>query len=193
MFSFFRRKKDKKLAQFDGYSINSDLKNREIEMEKLVYGPGTTLASVLEYIRNNSATLGVHLNKPATEVEMEDFENQKGKLPDDFKLLYRFSNGFETDHDLFRFIPLEEISKNDLDKRFLLSDTSFHFSEYMIYSDMWSIDINKNDINSYRIYNRAKNVVFLTNSLAEFLCVFIKDGIYDGLYGWRDALEKREE
>lgn len=193
IFNFFRRKKGRKLARFDGYSINSDLKNREIAKEKLVYSPGTTLLSVLDYIRDNSAIIGVHLNKPVTDLELEAFENQKGKIPDDFKLLYRFSDGFETDHDLFRFIPLDEISKNDLDKQFLLSDTSFHFSEYMIYSDMWSVDINKNDINNYRIYNRAKNVVFLTNSLAEFLCVFIKDGIYDGLYGWRDALEKIEE
>ncbi|MBP7555605.1 MAG: SMI1/KNR4 family protein [Chitinophagaceae bacterium] len=189
-FNFFKRKAHKEINRFDEPSVNSDLIYREVADEKPVYDSDTTLLSVLDYIRDNSAALGVYLNKPANDLEIESFENQKGKLPHDFKLLYRFSNGFETDHDLFRFIPLEEISKNEMDKSFLICDNSFHFCEYMIYSDIWSVEINNENINEYRIYNKAENVVFLTNSLAEFLCVFFKEGIYDGLYGWRESIEK---
>jgi hypothetical protein len=179
-----------KVAQLEKGSIGSDAKRSEISREKLICGPDTQLLTVLDYIRKNSANIGIQLNKPATSIEIDTFENQKVKLPDDFKLLYQFSNGFETDHDLFRLIPLDEIIENGLDRSYLISDTSFHFTEYMIYSEMWSVDISKDNINDYWIYNKAETVVYLTNSLAEFLCVFINKGIYDGLYGWREMKEK---
>ena len=62
----------------------------------------------------------------------------------------------------------------------------------MIYSDMWSVDISKENTNNYRIYNKTDTVVYLTSSLAEFLCVFINEGIYDGLYGWREMKENAD-
>jgi len=192
-FKFIGIKNRKKIGQIDKSLVENNKDQAGIEKEKFIYSPGTTLFEVLNYIRNNCADIGIRLNKPASNIEIEIFKKQKIELPDDFKLLYQFSNGFETGHDLFRFIPLNEIIENGLDKSYLINDTSFHFSEHMIYSDMWSVDVNKENINSYRIYNKADTVVYLTNSLAEFLCVFINKGIYNGLYEWRETKEKSRE
>jgi hypothetical protein len=189
-FNFFKTKSNRTASHVQEQSAENNFTKPDIKKEKIIYNSDTTLLDVLNYIKDNSEHIGIELNKPATQIEVENFETQKVELPDDFKLLYKFSNGFETDHDLFRLIPLEEIIENGLDKSYLISDTSFHFTEYMIYSDMWSVDVNKDNINSYRIYNKTDTVVFLTNSLAEFFCVFINEGIYDGLYGWREMKQK---
>ncbi|WP_153799748.1 SMI1/KNR4 family protein [Foetidibacter luteolus] len=188
-FNFFRTKSHRTASHLKEQSVENNFTKPDIK-EKIIYNSDTTLLDVLNYIRDNSVQTGIQLNKPATQIEIGNFENQKAELPDDFKLLYKFSNGFETDHDLFRLIPLDEIIENGLDKSYLVSDTSFHFTEYMIYSDMWSVDISKHNINDYKIYNKTDTVVYLTNSLTEFLCVFINDGIYDGLYGWRETKQK---
>lgn len=186
-FNFFKKKSHKTV---DTNSIENNNKVFDLPEEKIAYNLGTTLLDVLKYIKDNSFKIGIQLNKPATSVEIEVFENRKGKLPDDFKNLYMFSNGFETDHDLFRLIPLEEVLENGLDKNYLISDKSFHFTEYMIYSDMWSVDINNDNSNDYKIYNKTDDVVYLTDSLAEFLCVFINKGIYEGLYEWRERKQQ---
>jgi len=157
----------------------------EYSKDKIAFNSTTKLFDVLYFIKDNSTLVGIELNKPATENEIDFFENNKIKLPQDFKNLYKFINGFETVEDLFRLIPLNEITDNGIDN-YCISDTSFHFTEYVIYCDMWTVEINPNDIESYKIYNKADNVVYLTNSLAEFLCVFINKGIYKGLYEWRE-------
>jgi hypothetical protein len=190
LFNFFKAKADKTIGEIDEHSVENNQGQTDIEKEKLIYGSETTLVDVLNYIRNNCTDIGIQLNKPASDIGLETFKNKKFELPNDFKLLYQLSNGFETDHDLFRLIPLDEIIENGLDKNYLINDISFHFTEYMIYSDMWSVDIDKDNPNSYRIYNKVDAAVYLTNSLAEFLCVFISKGIYDGLYAWRETKEK---
>jgi hypothetical protein len=189
-FNIFRKKPHIVATHFDTNRIDDISETFENSKEKILYNSETSLREVLKYINNNASKIGFQLNRPATDIEIKTFENQKVELPEDFKLLYRFSNGFETDFDLFRLIPLDEIIGNRFDKRYLLNETSFHFTEYMIYSDMWSVDINKNNKNNYKIYNRTDNIVYLTNSLAEFLCVFINKGIYDGLYEWRERIQQ---
>ncbi len=189
-FNFFRKKTRKKDDQFDINPVENNAENFDVRKEKIFYNSETTLIEVLNFIKDKSVNIGIQLNKPATDIEIETFGNQKVALPADFKLLYKFSNGFETDHDLFRLISLDEIIENGLDKNYLINDTSFHFSEYMIYSDMWSVDISNDNVNDYRIYNKKDNVVYLTNSLAEFLCVFINKGIYHGLYEWREIKQQ---
>jgi len=184
-FNFFKLKTKKTETQV-GKDLNSEnyenIKNRK---DKIELNLTTKLIDVLTFIKDNSTLVGIELSKPATENEIDFFENSKIKLPQDFKTLYKFSNGFETDEDLFRLIPLNEIIENGEDD-YCISDTSFHFTEYMIYSDMWTVEISPNNIEDYKIYNKADNVVYLTNSLAEFICVFINKGIYDGLYEWRE-------
>jgi len=190
LFNFFRKKAHKAILQSDPDPIENYSDNSEETKGKILYNADTSLLEVLNYIKDYSSQIGIQLNSPATDIEISAFENQKIELPEDFKLLYKLSNGFETDQDLFRLIPLNEIIENGLDKSYLVSDSSFHFTEYMIYSDMWSVDISKENVNDYRIYNKADTVIYLTNSLAEFLCVFINKGIYDGLYEWREMKQK---
>ncbi|MGC4104064.1 NIF family HAD-type phosphatase [Ferruginibacter sp.] len=189
-FNLFKPNAAAKPDQLNDQPAENNPGHPPIEKEKITYSSDTTLTDVLNYIRNNTVQLGIQLNNPATDTEIEAFEAQITRLPEDFKMLYRFSNGFETDQDLFRLIPLAEIAENDLDKDYLVNDSSFHFTEYMIYSDMWSVDTNKEETNKYSIYNKTNTVVYLTNSLAEFLCVFINKGIYDGLYGWIETKER---
>jgi hypothetical protein len=189
LFDFFRPQKNSVKTQLD---TNSDLGNFEHNKyckDKITFNTNTSLIDVLTFIKDNTSFVGIQLNKPAKKSELDFFENCKVKLPQDFKKLYNFSNGFETDEDLFRLIPLNEIIDNGIDE-YCISETSFHFTEYMIYSDMWTVEINPDDIENYKIYNKTDNVVYLTNSLAEFLCVFINKGIYDGLYQWREDRQK---
>ena len=188
-FDFLRAKTKKTEVQVDVNRITDNVEEANNSKEKITYNSSTTLIEVLNFIRDNSSYVGIELNKPATDIEIENFRNSKTELPEDFKLLYKFCNGFETDEDLFRLIPLDEIIENE-DDSYLISDKSFHFTEYMIYSNMWSVDINVDNINSYRIYNKEEEVVFLTTSLTEFLCVFINKGLYDGLYRWGEVKKK---
>lgn len=189
LFDFFRPKKNSKKTPFDGSSDLGNFEHNRYSKDKITFNSKTTLIDVLTFIKENTSLVGIELNKPATNSEIDLFENSKIKLPQDFKTLYNFSNGFETDEDLFRLIPLNEIIENGNDD-YCNGETSFHFAEYMIYSDMWTVEINLNDIENYKVYNKADNIVYLTNSLAEFLCVFINKGIYDGLYQWREDRQK---
>jgi hypothetical protein len=180
LFNFFKVKTNKTDAQVD---INhGKVNNPEI---KINYNSSTTLIEVLNFIRDNSVDLGIQLNKPATDTDLENLKNNKIELPEDFKILYKFCNGFETNEDLFRLIPLDEIIENRRDN-YLISDNSFHFTEYLIYCDMWSVDTNPQNIEEYKVYHKTDDVVFLTNTITEFLCVFINKGIYDGLYQWTE-------
>jgi hypothetical protein len=189
LFDFFRLKKNGKKTSFDGTSDLGNFKHCKYSIDKITFNTKTTLIEVLTFIKENTSLVGIELNKPATKNEIDFFENSKIKLPQDFKTLYNFSNGFETDEDLFRLIPLQEIIENGKDD-YCISNTSFHFTEYMIYCDMWTVELNPNDIEQYKIYNKADNLVYLTNSLVEFLCVFINKGIYEGLYQWREDKQK---
>lgn len=186
--NLFRRKNkiEKPIVKADLKSEENE--NTKYQVEKISFNSTTKLLDILTFIKDNSSFVGIELNRPATEIEIDFFESYKIKLPKDFKTLYKFSNGFETDEDQFRLIPLQEIIENGKDD--YINDTSFHFTEYMIYCDMWTVQLNPNDIEQYKIYNKADNVVYLTNSLAEFLCVFINKGIYEGLYQWREDKQK---
>ena len=178
-----------------GVEANSNLHTKQDwneSSEKFTYNSTTTLSSILDFIRDNSNQLGIHSISGASDNEIEHFEQNKMVLPDDFVILYKFSNGFETDQDIFRLIPLDEILNNEKDD-YLISDNSFHFTEYMIYSDIWTVDINPQNKNDYRIYNKADDIVFLTNSMTEFLATFINKGIYEGLYQWRENIKAIEE
>lgn len=185
-FNFFSPKTENKGIQTHRNLSLDIFENTKYRTDKIVFNPSTTLHDVLTFIEENATLVGIELNRPATGNEIHFFENSTMKLPQDFKDLYAFSNGFETDEDLFRLIPLNEIIDNGKDD-YCTTDTSFHFTEYMIYSDMWTVEINPDDIENYKIYNKINDIVYLTDSLTEFLCVFINKGIYEGLYEWRES------
>lgn len=185
LFNFFKVKSNKTDAQVDIHRTmenHGKVNNPEV---KINYNSSTTLIEVLNFIKDHSLELGIQLNKPATDIDIENLKSIKIELPEDFKVLYKFCNGFETNEDLFRLIPIYEIIENGKN-HYLISDYSFHFTEYLIYCDMWSVDINPQNIEEYKIYNQAEGVVVLTNSITEFLSVFINKGLYDGLYDWRE-------
>lgn len=184
-FNFFKVKTNKTDAQVDinrTIENNGQVNNPELQIP---YNSSTTLIEVLNFIKDHSLDLGIQLYKPATYTDIENLKNIKIELPEDFKILYKFCNGFETNEDMFRLIPLDEIIERGKDKS-LISNNSFDFSEYLIYCDMWSVYINPQNIEEYKVYNQADDVVVLTNSITEFLCVFINKGLYDGLYDWRE-------
>ncbi|GAB2833218.1 SMI1/KNR4 family protein [Ferruginibacter profundus] len=148
------------------------------------------ILDIITQIKTEQNRLDITLNKKATAEEIAHFETIKNiQLPDDFRIFYSFCNGFETNDFMFRIIPLYEIIDNIPD-RHLIKKQDFHFAEYMIYSDMWTLSIAPDDKNSYAIYNKMNNVVTLTNYLAEFLKVFITGGVFDGLYTWRERIKR---
>ncbi|WP_337854515.1 SMI1/KNR4 family protein [Pedobacter sp. GR22-6] len=68
------------------------------------------------------------------------------QLPEDFKSFYRFTNGFEIDEDIFNMISLDEMISNSKD------DKRPAIAEFMIYSDLWYLEIDYTDDGQYRIY-----------------------------------------
>jgi hypothetical protein len=150
-----------------------------------------TIEDIIERIRGNQHGLGIMLYGPASMEELDKFEKSSGiTLPDDLLKFYNFSDGFESNEDMFRIIPLDEIAGNIKDRNInAFSPTDFHIAEYMTYCDMWTISINPADKNDYKIYNKAATVITLTDSFSTFLDTFLTGGVFDGLYSWREKLE----
>lgn len=153
-------------------------------------GTNIELDEVLSKIKRDKDFLGIKLYGNASETDITSFENTIGViLPPDFKSFYRFCNGFESNEDMFRMIPLNEILENraSMNRNYLVKKSDFHFAEYMIYCDMWTLTISVQSDSNYSIYNKAENVVTLTNSLSLFLDKFLTGGVFDGLYKWRES------
>jgi hypothetical protein len=145
-----------------------------------------SIKKIINQLRVYKGSEKLKLHKGADEALFCIVENEYGvTLPDDFKELYRFSDGFETVKNIFNMIPLAEIINNK-------THQSLYIAEYMIYSNMWLLEINPFDCNDYKIVVEANsNRIILTNSLAEFINCFLKGGVYDpgGLYDWQEEVE----
>ncbi|WP_431293972.1 SMI1/KNR4 family protein [Pedobacter sp. P26] len=154
-----------------------------------------SITDIIVRIKAEKEELGITLYAPASSTEISDFENSIGiKLPDDLVKFYSFSNGFESGEDMFRVIPLDEIIDNiEQPDTYAVEQNDFHFAEYLIYSDMWTININPVDRNDYHIYNKVENVITLTNSFPKFLETFLTSGVFDGLYTWRENIERLQK
>lgn len=130
----------------------------------------------------------------ASESTLYWFERQmRIVMPDDFKIFYRFCDGFESAEDAFRIIPLGEIVERKFKQRRCgLNSRRFYFAEHMQYSDMWSIEMSTAQKEKYTIFcptrNNEKSI--LTHSLAELLNCFLANGVFGdgGLYDWGDAV-----
>ncbi|MBO9203107.1 MULTISPECIES: SMI1/KNR4 family protein [Niastella] len=152
-----------------------------------------TIKDIINRIKTDKTRLGITLYAPASSSDIVKFEEILHiTLPDDIKTFYSFSNGFESDEDMFRIIPLEEIVDNIKDRNsFTESNGDFHIAEYMIYCDTWTLHVDSNDSSQYKIYNKTLNTIVLTNSFSEFLNVFLNKGVFDGLYSWRENLANK--
>jgi len=135
--------------------------------------------------------------KGAAESTLWWFERQmRVVLPDDFKKLYRFSDGFESAEDAFRILPLSEIFDNRCEKwRSGLPAKRFYFAEYLQYCDMWSVEMPDDKQVGYSIFCPTRNDenIVLTSSLVEFLNCFLAKGVFgeNGLYDWGDAVAEK--
>jgi hypothetical protein len=151
-----------------------------------------TIEHIISKIQKNKDNLKITVYPKASVEEIYSFEQTMNiKLPDDIKTFYKFCNGFESNEDLFRIIPLNEIIDNTkTDKEnYLEKKGDFHIAEYMIYCDMWSLTVDE-ATNEYSIYNKTTTIVTLTNNFSEFLDRFLNEGVFEGLYNWREELEK---
>ncbi len=69
-----------------------------------------TIQAIIDRIAADKEKLGITPYAPASEEEILDFERALGQeLPDDFKTFYRYCDGFYSDEDMFRIVPLAEI------------------------------------------------------------------------------------
>ena len=137
----------------------------------------------------------ITLYPEATQQLIDEFQLQTGiLLPDELKYFYRECNGFQSAEDLFRIIPLDEaLETRSLDiAEYQLQSNQFYLAEYLIYCDMWTIEIDSNYPNTYKILGGTDGSVptVLTCSFAEFLTRFLKGGVFDdgGLYKLREEI-----
>jgi len=93
--------------------------------------------NTIALLKSYSGPFELTLHAGADEALIKKVEHTYGiTLPEDFKIFYRFSNGFEIDEDMLNMIPLEEmVSNKDSDKRISVA-------EYMIYCDVWELEVN---------------------------------------------------
>ena len=149
-------------------------------------------SDIIEHLSTNLSSYDIRLYPPANEQQLINFEYQlKCPLPDDIKAVYLFCNGFESAEDLFRIVPLEEITERLSECK----SNCFHFAEYMTYCDMWEIEINPSNPNEYWISNHGTAFRLLTKSLAEFLNRFLAKGVFEdgGLYTWHDEIDTQNK
>lgn len=113
-----------------------------------------TIQTAIAQLQNYSGPEELTLHEGADEALLKAVEDTYHiTLPDDFKTLYRFSDGFETDEDIFNMITLKDmIADNERN-----GEPNFYIAEYMIYSDMWQLKINPDNCNDYKIFIEADN------------------------------------
>jgi hypothetical protein len=148
------------------------------------------ISESIELLKAYNGPLGLTLHKGAGSELISKVEINYGiTLPGDFKTLYKFSNGFGTDEDIFNVIPLEEIIENKTHNK------PFWIAEYMIYSDEWSLEIAPGDPDDYSIFVIDSNGVKinLTSSLGEFIARFLTGSVFEigGLYAWADEIKAK--
>jgi hypothetical protein len=135
-----------------------------------------SLTAIIEDIRRHAADYAITLYPPANDATIDYFEAQTGiSFPDDIKLLYKAFNGFISEEDMFRLVPLDELTVHDR--------SGVYPFEYMMYCDTWQLEPTPN---GYLISNIGSDgtKTFLTNNVAEFLLRFLQGGVFDGLYEW---------
>jgi hypothetical protein len=145
-----------------------------------------TMIEIIAAIGQKHKAGGITINSPASELEIQHFEKKIGfNLPAEFKEFYSICNGFGCSEDIFNIVSLEDALRYEQD----YGKNWFHFAEYMIYSDMWSLRMTGTD--QYEIFNKTDTEVVLTSSLNEFLLRFLQGNVFEkgGLSDWREELK----
>jgi cell wall assembly regulator SMI1 len=116
-----------------------------------------SINDIITKIQNSQQELGITLYPGASDKKIAEAEVAiQLTFPEDIKQFYKFCNGFESDQDLFRIIPLEELISNEKNKDIL--SNQFYIAEYMDYCDMWAVEIGKQQ-NEYTIINEAEGEI----------------------------------
>ncbi|MGN6180411.1 MAG: hypothetical protein ACTHNW_14585 [Mucilaginibacter sp.] len=143
-----------------------------------------TIQDIIQRIEQNKEALGITLYPPATLRGISNIERTfKLTFPTELRHLYSFCDGFESEEDLFRIVPLDEIQY--MSKR--LKSNQICIAEYLTYCDFWNMTINADG--SYEISEGSFHTV-LTNSLTDFLDHFLTGGVFEagGLYEWKENI-----
>lgn len=144
-------------------------------------------------LKEANPKLGIELNPPASDYEIENLEDiLNSNLPSDLRKFYRITNGFETNDNLFRILPIEEVISHKGE----LPSNQIYFAEYMIYSDTWEVVIDPINTEEYKIINsnhKKDKEIILTNNLLDFLERYLENGIFGdhGLFSWYDDLKNK--
>lgn len=146
------------------------------------------MREIVAAIAEKHKEAGITLNPPVSANQIGDFERKIGfSLPSDFREFYSVCNGFGCNEDIFNMTPLEEISSDERNH----GRNWFYFSEYMIYSDMWTLRVNSGG--QPEIVNASYPALVLTSSLLEFLGRFLQGNVFNpgGLYDWQTELHAK--
>lgn len=155
------------------------------------YWTMTSIEKIITRLGNEGQKFGIVLNPPVSTNELLDLKEKLGvDLPEDILDFYKICNGFESEDHLFRMIPIKEIVKDQ--NEFI--NRTFHFAEYLIYSDTWDIRLTM-DETGYAIINNnhgTESPTTLCNSLSLFLERYLAGtGVFgeSGLYQWTDEIK----
>jgi SMI1 / KNR4 family (SUKH-1) len=144
-----------------------------------------SIPDIIQYLKNHLDQTDITLNKGASDDLIKQFEDVfEVTMPDDIRSFYKFTNGFTSAEDNFSIIPLEKI----IDGKTMRSITKLYIAEYMVYCDMWELQINRNTVEYSISYD-----ITLTNSFAEFIQRFLAGGVFEkgGLYEWHDEIKAK--
>lgn len=144
----------------------------------------------IELLKSYNGPFELTLRPGANEVLIAKLEHTYGiTFPNDFKALYRFTNGFEIDEDMLAIICLEEMVGN------IEQGKPIWIAEYMIYCDMWSLEINPDNPNDYSIYYPGwdSEKIMLTHSLGEFIERVMIGAVFEkgGLWHWNGEIRAK--
>jgi hypothetical protein len=148
----------------------------------------STVEDLVSKIKSSQIAFEISLYGAASELDINRFEKIKGiRLPRDIRDFYGFYNGFVSQYDWFRIIPLNEILENPPSNH-QIGYNDFHIAEFMFYSDMWTVAISEQDSENYTIYRKADGgQLDLTNSIVSFLDRYLLGGV-DNLYKWEEEI-----
>jgi hypothetical protein len=151
-----------------------------------------SITEAIQILKFYRGPLGLTLHEPANEAQISEVELVFGiTLPADFKTFYRFTDGFQTEEDMFNMMPLAEI----LDGKQRYKDDPLYFAEYMIFCDSWSLNIGELNDGEYTIIagDPEGKQISLTNSLGEFIRRFLNGGVFEigGLSAWADEIKAK--
>jgi hypothetical protein len=123
--------------------------------------------------------LDITFKDPCTDKDLADLVQKLSyALPPDLIEFYTFCNGFDTYDHLFRLVPIAEA----VDYKHELKDNTFHFAEYMIYSDQWLIRLQEGG--GYEIINDdhgTQTMTVQTTSILKFLEIYLTEGLFSTL------------